>query len=874
MLKEDVLALVEPEEFYSEYFEGWKPKRNVRCVKADENHSGGDEKPSLSLSSDGKAYCHTCGFKATSPIGVVEAAENLSFADACARVYHLGVEPIVPQDYLAQAEQGLRDNGYVQTLLESRRGIGLKTAQRYGLGWDGRLTIPVKCALGFTVDVRRHDLLGKFSVKILSYKEGYGGARIWPLDQLKAQEIYLFEGELDTLLAIHQGLAAVTITSGAMTWNSKWNGLFRGKHVVVVPDMDKPRARPDGTTFSPGLDGAKKRMAEIAKAAASVRMVQLPVSGEKDEKDFTDWVMKKGGSAGALRELAKASATRYSKAIKEVDETTEADETDEAGEVDDIMEPFNKVSVLEELNIQRSNSVVAVLERDGAFYRNGVGEMFYAPRGARPLRVFAKSDAYLSHLSKIHPLVNSASSTGKFIIQHTLNKAQESSKNAHSASWSLFHDNSIYMYAGEDKIVKATAGKLEILKNAINDDKVLLETPAMSAPFVPEVDADIGEAVHLFWKNVISNLAVDETDQYLSAAWTLMSFFRDYVKAKPLIRLLASTASGKSTASRILSLFVYGDELLQHSATTTAALYAMAKSYPFLPLDNLETRNMTPALEDFLLGAATGGMKAKRAEGTDSGIVMESSGCLVLTNGIEPFSRHELIDRNIEIALDSKRFGKGSFDPGKVYSEIKRTRGLMLSGLLKMLSLHCVPRIKRGEIQRISHEFGPHAKDRFNECFAMMSIILDALWAFRPNSRHGTPHQIVAEWLDTQTVAAQRQDEGTSDILYYLSTFAERRDAIMDCRIPVVVKDGKVCIRATTRELLSDFRLLSRHLGMRCPWASERQLGTRLADAEAVLHKSGWSRRSMTVHGRRIYEYTGPHKEGGHQGRDQVDETD
>jgi hypothetical protein len=153
-----------------------------------------------------------------------------------------------------------------------------------------------------------------------------------------------------------------------------------------------------------------------------------------------------------------------------------------------------------------------------------------------------------------------------------------------------------------------------------------------------------------------------------------------------------------------------------------------------------------------------------------------------------------------------------------------------------------------------------------------MSIILDSLWAFRPDNLHGTPHQVVAEWLDTQTVAAQRQDEGTSDILYYLSTFAERRDAIMDCQVPVKIEGGKVHIRATTRELLSDFRLLSRHLGIRCPWASERQLGTRLADADSILHKSGWSRKSITVHGRRVYDYVGPHKEGRHDA--DADETD
>lgn len=856
MLKEDVLAKVDPEQFYREYFEGWKPGKNVTCAKADENHGEGDQTPSMSLSGkNGKAFCHGCGFWATTPVGVVEAMEGISFEEACRRVYDLAVERLVPEGVLKAAREKLAGYDYALARLESARGITRKTVDRYGIGWDGRLVIPIRNDLGYAVDARRYDLLGKFEVKILSYKEGYGGARIWPLDQLKGKEVYFFEGEMDTLLAIDQGLPAVTLTSGAMTWRPEWNKLFKGKDVVMVPDVDKPKKRPDGTTFSPGIDGARKRAAEIAKVAATVRTVLLPLSGEKDEKDFTDWVLKKGGSGATLRELAAKQAPKHGgRVVKGLD--AEVDETAETvDETTDPLSSFREFSKTEELYMRRAEETFAELLSKGAFFRNEQAEMFYVPKGGRSIRVVHKGEGLQAHLAKMHPLLNGSTSAGKFVIQHILNHANEASRSSHSGAWSLFHEDSLYLHAGNDKILRARDGELTVLENAVNKDKILLESPPMSKEFVPEAKADIGRAVDLFWRHVVQNLAISEQDQYLTACWLLGIFFRNYIKPKPIIRLLAKTASGKSTASRVLSNFVYGDEMLQHSATTVAATYAMSQSSPFLLFDNIETRNMTQGFEDFLLVASTGGMKAKRQDGTDSGVVLEQTGCLILTNGIEPFVRHELIDRNIELELNSYKFGQSNFNESQVTAEIRRHRGTMLSGLLKMLSKYVVPRVKRGEIQRIGREFGPHSKERFNEYLALMSIILDALWSFRPNKTHGIPHQVVAEWLDEQTVSSQRQDEGTNEVLYFLSTFAERRDRLMDCSIMVKKEDGKIRLRGTTMELLSDFRIMSKHLGIKCPWSSARQLGTRLADSENVLRKAGWDRVQKVNAGRRLYEY-------------------
>lgn len=77
--------------------------------------------------------------------------------------------------------------------------------------------------------------------------------------------IYLCEGEADCICALSHGLKAVTATGGAGTWKRAWNAAFKGLDVVIAYDADQK-----------GWAGAHKAGAEIAKEAASVRVLLWP----------------------------------------------------------------------------------------------------------------------------------------------------------------------------------------------------------------------------------------------------------------------------------------------------------------------------------------------------------------------------------------------------------------------------------------------------------------------------------------------------------------------------------------------------------------------------------------------------------------------
>lgn len=836
-IKEKLIESMDVETTWSNMFPDWQDGKNVPCPVAGTKHSSGmDKNPSMSLSKDGQAFCHACGFRATSPIGVYEALHNTSFEHACRELWEQNIEPLVPEKFVSSAHAKLLKHYVALARLEDTRGIGPEIVKKYRLGWDyERLIIPITNDVGYTVNVRRYDLFKQFegSAKVISYKKGFGTGRIWPLSQLTKGAAYLFEGEMDTLVALQLGLPAVTSTSGAGSWKDEWSALFKGKDVYIVPDMD-----------APGLQGSTRRAQSLAKFAKTVQILKLPLTGKKDDKDFTDWVINHNGT---VQNLAKLSKT-----VTAVNVSMEPEAL-----ADTALPGFEDLTGIEERHVARAEGVFTLLKAQGAFFRNQEHELFYVPKGAKPLLLSAHSELFLAHMTQVHPLINSAVASGKFILQHILNRARLDSIRSRSGQWGAYFSDlgALYLNTGTDELLKAKDGKLTVIENALNEEKLLLEAPDSHKKFTPKLDVDSGKAIQRIWELIGNNLPMSESHKYLILCWIFSIFFRHEIKDKPLIRLLAKTSSGKSTTSKLLSLLIYGDEVMEHSATTPAAIYAMAQKYPLMMHDNIETRNMSQAFDDFLLIAATGGEKSKREMATNSGVVREHVNCMVITNGIEPLTKREIISRTLEIALNIDRYGNSDFHAMKVCQAIKDERGVLLSGVLKMLSQYVIPRIKSGSIQRISKAFGQHSKDRFNEYLGLLAIILDAVWAFRPCKGFGEPHDLVNEWLSSQSLVTQSQDEETNEVVYFLNTFADRRDKLLDAVVVVSRENGSLKVKGSTRDMLSDFRLLAKHMGMRCPWQSERHLGTRLADAEDVLKKAGWARVRKVVSGRQTYEY-------------------
>jgi DNA-binding PadR family transcriptional regulator len=107
---------------------------------------------------------------------------------------------------------------------------------------------------------------------------------------VKAQDIFIVEGERDVDNLAAEDIPATTAPHGAGKWPADFARYFKGKNVAILPDNDKPGR--DHT-----IDVAKK----LRGVAATVKIVGLP--GLPPKGDVSDW-LNAGGTKGKLLDLA------------------------------------------------------------------------------------------------------------------------------------------------------------------------------------------------------------------------------------------------------------------------------------------------------------------------------------------------------------------------------------------------------------------------------------------------------------------------------------------------------------------------------------------------------------------------------------------
>lgn len=178
----------------------------------------------------------------------------------------------------------------LETLIK-KRGLSKATIEEFQLGYEirsGRYTIPIRDEHGMLVNVRRYKPDADASQKLLNLTGHGSPPRLYPIHLLKDNEtVMVVEGELDALIAIQNGLPAVSGTGGAGRWT--WAKEFTGKRVFVSYDNDKE-----------GRIGAKKVARSLSAHAASV-FVMDPLLPDVEKSDITDYFLA-GGTADALRQ--------------------------------------------------------------------------------------------------------------------------------------------------------------------------------------------------------------------------------------------------------------------------------------------------------------------------------------------------------------------------------------------------------------------------------------------------------------------------------------------------------------------------------------------------------------------------------------------
>ena len=199
------------------------------------------------------------------------------------------------EEMLTRFKEGLNDK--LKAELQAKRGFSDTTVKKYEIGYcidRNRYTFPVYDAKSNLVNIRFYHPTEKPKMLNLT---GYGKARLWNVNQLTQAEspttVCITEGEFDAMLLEQETeLVCVSPTNGCNAFLTEWAEAFKGHHVVFIWDCDRE-----------GRDALKTILPLLKNVAASVKIIWLFEEGDKNRKDFTDFITKAGGTGEQLLTL-------------------------------------------------------------------------------------------------------------------------------------------------------------------------------------------------------------------------------------------------------------------------------------------------------------------------------------------------------------------------------------------------------------------------------------------------------------------------------------------------------------------------------------------------------------------------------------------
>ena len=232
--------------------------------------------------------------------------------------------PPIKEELIRHYQDCLNNDEGVKKYLQEQRGLALATINRYQVGWDirrQRFTIPVRDERGILSNIRLYN--AKKDPKIINYTEGvwkYGSpARLYGLDELvksEGKQVILCEGEWDRLLLQQENLLAVSGTHGCSVFRPEWVQFFRGRNIIIIYDNDK-----EGQNAAVNIVLKAFKNSEIN----SVKNIALPLKGDKDDKDITDFFHRHGFTGADLQKLIDETPVHKYGEEKEAEEIIRLD---------------------------------------------------------------------------------------------------------------------------------------------------------------------------------------------------------------------------------------------------------------------------------------------------------------------------------------------------------------------------------------------------------------------------------------------------------------------------------------------------------------------------------------------------------------------
>jgi len=418
----------------------------------------------------------------------------------------------------------------------------------------------------------------------------------------------------------------------------------------------------------------------------------------------------------------------------------------------------------------------------------------------------------------------------------------------------------LHMNAADGLLFRVSPDRIDRLENGSKVHDVLL----FPSPKIAEWDyaaltpKNYKLALKLFGEIVLTRLACSPENQLLYGCWLLAYPLMGFSSSHPHLRCEGSSGRGKTRAMDIMSTFVYASSKIK--TATDAANYTDAAQNPLLFIDNIETRNLTPELVQFMLTVVSGIERERRLPGTARGTVVEELHSLLNTSGIENLDRIELLNRTFHIEFDHKKFGMPLWSD-TYYHMIRMERSKMMSAHVKLVA-KVLEMIQQKEHEKwrqwIQSEYPNHILGRSNEYLAIMALIAEQILpVLYPRMR---VQDLVGSWISSQEAYVGAVAVEANPIVAAIEAVFREAEAFHVNRtagrwpydIPC---DGKV-LSGSSSPLRSMLAKIATKNHLAFDYKSANTFSRRLKDSEAILNDAGYALQVTFDNHKKHFKYS------------------